>query len=143
MYHVSLLSGCWDRWSMIISETQILIQISSSWATNFFPPWQSSILVGICQYYGHGDILSRQIPTMIIIMIIGWFFHSYHQSQIKLSVFQNVNSNCVHKGCVISLVVFVWFFSIVHFQMCPQMTCLNRYIVALVAFVGLFSRVGF
>ena len=29
---VSLLSGCWDRWS---SKTQLSIQRSSSWATNY------------------------------------------------------------------------------------------------------------
>ena len=32
LYTVSLLSGCWDRWS---SKTQLSIQRSPSWATNY------------------------------------------------------------------------------------------------------------
>ena len=38
---------------------------------------------------------------------------------------------------------FIWFFSTVCFQMCPQITCLIRGIVALVALVWLFSTVRF
>ena len=37
----------------------------------------------------------------------------------------------------------IWLFSTVHFQMCPQMMCIWRSIVTLVAFVWLFSRMCF
>ena len=47
------------------------------------------------------------------------------------------------KGCIVTLVAFVWFVSIVRFQMCPQMACLRRGKVTLVAFVWLFSTVYF
>ena len=41
------------------------------------------------------------------------------------------------------LVSSVWFFSAVHFQMFPQITCLRGNIITLVAFVWLFSTVRF
>ena len=44
---------------------------------------------------------------------------------------------------LITLVAFVWLFSTVCFQMCPQMACLRRGIVALVTFVCFFSTVCF
>ena len=41
------------------------------------------------------------------------------------------------------MVTFVWLFSTVYFQMCPQIACPRRGIVTLVAFVWLFSTVHF
>ena len=43
----------------------------------------------------------------------------------------------------ITLVAFVWLFSAVHFQVCPQVTCLRGCIFTLVAFVWLLSTVRF
>ena len=51
-------------------------------------------------------------------------------------------TNLAFKDAV-TLVTIVWLFSIVHFQMCPQMTCIKGYIVVLVAFVWLFTTVSF
>ena len=45
------------------------------------------------------------------------------------------------RGCLVTLVAFVWLFSAVHFQMIPQTPCLRR--VILVAYVWLFSTVPF
>ena len=45
------------------------------------------------------------------------------------------------RGCIVTLVAFIWFFSAVCFQMCPQMACLRGYIVTLIAFVWPFSTV--
>ena len=45
--------------------------------------------------------------------------------------------------CIIALVAFVGLFSTVHFQMSPQMACLRGCIITLVAFVWLFSTVHF
>ena len=39
-------------------------------------------------------------------------------------------------GCIVALVAFVWFFSTVSFQMCPQMAPVRRQIFTLVAFVS-------
>ena len=47
------------------------------------------------------------------------------------------------KGCKATLVAFVWLFSTVCLQMCPQMACLRGCIITLVAFVWLFSTVCF
>ena len=47
------------------------------------------------------------------------------------------------RGCIVTLVAFVWLFSSVHFQMCPQTACIKGCIVALIAFVCLFSTVCF
>ena len=47
------------------------------------------------------------------------------------------------RRCIVTLVAFVWLFSTVRFQMSPQISCLRRCIVALVAFVWLFSSVRF
>ena len=47
------------------------------------------------------------------------------------------------RGCIITLVAFVWLFSTVRLQMCSQMACLRRCKVTLVAFVWLFSTVRF
>ena len=44
---------------------------------------------------------------------------------------------------IVTLVAFVWLFSTVCFQMCPQTVCLKRGKVALVAFVRLFSTMRF
>ena len=41
------------------------------------------------------------------------------------------------RRCIVTLVAFVWLFSIVRFQMSPQMACLRRDIVTLAAFVRL------
>ena len=42
-------------------------------------------------------------------------------------------------GCIFTLVAFVWLFSTVDFQMCPQGTCMSRSIVALAALLRFFS----
>ena len=47
------------------------------------------------------------------------------------------------RGCIIALVAFVWLFSTMCFQMCPQITCTRGCIIALVALVWLFSTVRF
>ena len=44
---------------------------------------------------------------------------------------------------IVALVAFVWPFSTMYFQMCPQSACIRRGIVTLVAFVWLFSTVRF
>ena len=46
-------------------------------------------------------------------------------------------------ACIVTLVVFVWFFSTVGFQMCPQSVCIKGCKVTLVAFYVLFSNVYF
>ena len=43
------------------------------------------------------------------------------------------------RGCIITLVAFVWLFSTVFIKMVPQSACPNGCIVTLVAFVRLFS----
>ena len=47
------------------------------------------------------------------------------------------------RACIVALVAFVWLFSTVRFQMCPQMACTRRGIVTLVAFVRLFFTVSY
>ena len=47
------------------------------------------------------------------------------------------------RGCIVTLVAFVRFFSTVRFQMCPQSTGIKVCTVTLVAFVWLISTVGF
>ena len=47
------------------------------------------------------------------------------------------------RGCIVTLVAFVWLFSTVRFQMCPQIPCLKGCIVTLAAFVWFLSTVGF
>ena len=42
------------------------------------------------------------------------------------------------RGCIITLVAFVRFFSTVCFRMCPQMICARGCIIALVAFLWFF-----
>ena len=49
---------------------------------------------------------------------------------------------CMRRG-IVTLVAFVWLFSTVCFQMCPQIACQRWGIVTLVASVWLFSAVGF
>ena len=44
---------------------------------------------------------------------------------------------------IVALVAFVWLFSTVYFQMVPQMACLRRCILALIAFIWFFSSVRF
>ena len=50
---------------------------------------------------------------------------------------------CSLRGYKVTLVAFVWFFSTVRCQMCPQNVSTRRGKVTLVAFVGLFSTVRF
>ena len=45
------------------------------------------------------------------------------------------------RGCIVTLVAFVWLFSIVYFQVCPQIAWVRRSEITLVAFVGFFSTV--
>ena len=47
------------------------------------------------------------------------------------------------RGCIATLVAFVWLFSTVCFQMGPQMACPAGCIVTQIAFVWLFSSVQF
>ena len=47
------------------------------------------------------------------------------------------------RRCIVTLAAFVWLFSAVRFQMCPQSACLRGCIVTLIAFVWLFSTVHF
>ena len=47
------------------------------------------------------------------------------------------------RGYIVALIAFIWLFSAVRFQMGPQMACLRGCIVTLVAFVWLFSTVHF
>ena len=54
--------------------------------------------------------------------------------------FSNVSPNCF---TLFTFVAFVWFFSTVRCQMCPQNVSTRRGKVTLVAFVGLFSTVRF
>ena len=47
------------------------------------------------------------------------------------------------RRCIITLIAFVWLFSAVHFQMSPQIASLRGRIVTLLAFVWLFFTVRF
>ena len=47
------------------------------------------------------------------------------------------------KGCIVTLIAFVWLFSTVCFQVCPQIVFPRGFIVTLVAFFWLFSFVCF
>ena len=47
------------------------------------------------------------------------------------------------RGCIATLVAFVWLFSTVGIQMCPQIACLIAYIIALVAFILFFPTMSF
>ena len=51
-------------------------------------------------------------------------------------------SACI-KGCIVTLVAFVWFLPTVCFQMCPEIACMRGSIITLVAFVCLLSTVFF
>ena len=48
-----------------------------------------------------------------------------------------------YRGCIIALAAFVWLFSAVYFQMCPWMACMWGGKVTLIAFVWLFSALHF
>ena len=56
-------------------------------------------------------------------------------------VFQMCPQSTCLRRCKITLVAFVWLFSIVHFQMSPQIACLRTGKVTLVAFFWFFSFV--
>ena len=45
---------------------------------------------------------------------------------------------CIN-GCIVALAAFVWLFSTVSFQMCPQIACMSRGIIALATFVRFYS----
>ena len=47
------------------------------------------------------------------------------------------------RGCIVTLVAFVWLFSAVHFKMRHQMACMSGWKVSLVAFICFFSTVCF
>ena len=47
------------------------------------------------------------------------------------------------RRCIVALIAFIILFSSVYFQMVPQIAYLRRCIVALVAFIILFSSVRF
>ena len=50
--------------------------------------------------------------------------------------------SCLRRG-IVTLIAFVWLFSTVNFHMCPQISWVRRGVVTLVAFVWLFSTVRF
>ena len=47
------------------------------------------------------------------------------------------------RGCIVTLVAFVWFFSNVRLQMSHQTESTRKFIATLVAFVWFFSTLGF
>ena len=47
------------------------------------------------------------------------------------------------KGCIVTLVAFVWLFTTVYFQMSPQIACLRGSKLALIALVWFFSIMFF
>ena len=47
------------------------------------------------------------------------------------------------RGCILTLIAFVWLFSTVYFQMSPQIVYTIGCVITLIAFVGLFSTVHF
>ena len=47
------------------------------------------------------------------------------------------------RGCILALVAFVWLFTIVCFQMVPQNVCTWRFLITPIAFVWPFSAVDF
>ena len=57
--------------------------------------------------------------------------------------FKNDSSNCLHKQMYSHIGFIYLLFLAVHFQMFPQIACINGCIITLVAFVGLFSTVHF
>ena len=61
--------------------------------------------------------------------------------------FKSAFSNCPQisclKRCKVTLIAIVWFFSRVCFQMFPQIACLNWCIITLVTFKQFFSSIGF
>ena len=59
-----------------------------------------------------------------------------------LATFWSPQMACL-RGCIFTLVAFVWLFPTVYFKMCPQIACPRRGKVTLVAFVWLFSTVRF
>ena len=63
-------------------------------------------------------------------IFVGLFFHC---------ALSNVSSNCLHEKYIVTLVTFVWLFSIECFQMSPQIACMRKCTVTLVAFVCLCS----
>ena len=76
-------------------------------------------------------------------------FQTYHKMECLVSfVFYIVclqmspEDICLRRR-IVALVAFVWLFSTVHFQMCPQIACLRGRVITLVAFVWLFSAVRF
>ena len=67
-------------------------------------------------------------------------------SRIVHCVSSNVPSNCLPertwiRACKVTLVAFVWLFSTVCLQMCPQIACIRGCIITQVAFVWFFSTV--
>ena len=52
--------------------------------------------------------------------------------------FQMCSQTEYMRGCIVTLVAFIWPFSTVSFQMCPQISCMRRDKVALVAFVWFY-----
>ena len=60
-----------------------------------------------------------------------------------LCAFSNVSSKYFNKMHIVTLIAFIWLFSTVHFQICPQIICIRGCKVTLIAFVWLFSVVCF
>ena len=47
------------------------------------------------------------------------------------------------RGCIITMVAFVWLYSTMNFQVSPQIACLRGCVITLVAFVWLFTKMCF
>ena len=69
------------------------------------------------------------------------YSHWLHFLVFSPLCFQMSPQTVCPRGCIITLVAFVWLFSTVFLKMVPQSACPNGCIVALVAFVWLFSTV--
>ena len=77
------------------------------------------------------------LPTMWFQMLYSHWLHLFNFSPLCVFILRFHMSLQVvcPRGCIVILVAFVQLFPTVHFQMCPQMACLKRGIVTLVAFI--------
>ena len=132
----------------------------------------TKLLDVVLNFYSSKNQFSEFLPNFWISTNFMNFYEIYEfQPKFWISNISNVSSNCLAKkrhshigcicrlfstvhfqmspqmgcprGCIITLVAFVWLFSTVHFQMCPQIVCPRRGIVTLVTLVWLFSTVCF
>ena len=61
-------------------------------------------------------------------------FYIYYTKLSNMSIHMSCKISCP-RGCKVTLIAFVWFFTTVCYQMSPQITCLRGCKVTLVAFV--------